>query len=299
MRRLVRQYDLDITGIHGTGPSGRIRVGDVIGMLGGRADGATAIAPTPRAARRSVRRRDARRGAQRARPTARGGRAQRQPRSRRRAAPPATTVYECDLSRVLSHRKQRRRNNVEVLLDELLPRRVRRGAEAPCRKSRPRRRRTRASACCSRPPTATCARRSSTPSTRRRLGAARVDRRPPALVRSGAARDRRRDRSSDASLLIHHYGLSGSLLATPTPLGAGHVASVGLGRVRRQIVVEGDRRRRSPARRRAVLRHADLPAGSTAAAPREPLPRPARPRARAVARLGDAYLRTAAIESAT
>ena len=39
VRRLVRQYDLDITGIHGTGPAGRIRVGDVIGMLGGR-DGA-------------------------------------------------------------------------------------------------------------------------------------------------------------------------------------------------------------------------------------------------------------------
>jgi len=32
VRRLVRQYDLDITGIHGTGPDGRIRVGDVIGI---------------------------------------------------------------------------------------------------------------------------------------------------------------------------------------------------------------------------------------------------------------------------
>jgi len=44
VRRLVRHYDLDITGIHGTGPSGRIRVGDVIGMLGSRADGTP---PTP------------------------------------------------------------------------------------------------------------------------------------------------------------------------------------------------------------------------------------------------------------
>jgi len=42
----------------------------------------------------------------------------------------------------------------------------------------------------------------------------------------------------DANLLIHHYGLSGSLLTTPTPLGTGHVASVGIGRVRRQIVVK-------------------------------------------------------------
>ena len=36
---------------------------------------------------------------------------------------------------------------------------------------------------------------------------------------------------------MHHYGESGSLLATPTPIGAGHAASVGIGRVRREIVV--------------------------------------------------------------
>ncbi len=40
-----------------------------------------------------------------------------------------------------------------------------------------------------------------------------------------------------ADLLVHHYGESGSLLATPTPIGAGHTASVGIGRVRREIVV--------------------------------------------------------------
>jgi pyruvate/2-oxoglutarate dehydrogenase complex dihydrolipoamide acyltransferase (E2) component len=38
VRRLVRQYELDITGIHGTGPSGRIRVGDLMGLLGGRTE---------------------------------------------------------------------------------------------------------------------------------------------------------------------------------------------------------------------------------------------------------------------
>src|SRR5512145_1279539 len=46
VRRLVRQFDLDITGIHGTGPSGRIRVGDVMGMLGGRKDSGHRDAPT-------------------------------------------------------------------------------------------------------------------------------------------------------------------------------------------------------------------------------------------------------------
>src|SRR5690349_14795168 len=51
VRRLVRQYDLDITGIHGTGPDGRIRVSDVIGILGPRAEqavrGVTAPRPAP------------------------------------------------------------------------------------------------------------------------------------------------------------------------------------------------------------------------------------------------------------
>ena len=45
VRRLVRQFDLDITGIHGTGPSGRIRVGDVMGLLGGRTDTGNRDAP--------------------------------------------------------------------------------------------------------------------------------------------------------------------------------------------------------------------------------------------------------------
>ena len=45
MRRLVRQFDLDITGIHGTGPAGRIRVGDVMGLLAGRTDSGNRDAP--------------------------------------------------------------------------------------------------------------------------------------------------------------------------------------------------------------------------------------------------------------
>ncbi len=45
VRRLVRQFDLDITGIHGTGPAGRIRVGDVMGLLAGRTDSGNRDAP--------------------------------------------------------------------------------------------------------------------------------------------------------------------------------------------------------------------------------------------------------------
>src|SRR5262245_40070585 len=50
VRRLVRQFDLDITGVHGTGPSGRIRVGDVMGLLGGRTDTGKRDAPARAAA---------------------------------------------------------------------------------------------------------------------------------------------------------------------------------------------------------------------------------------------------------
>src|SRR3970040_1568321 len=36
VRRLVRQYELDVTGIHGSGPHGRIRIADVMALIGGR-----------------------------------------------------------------------------------------------------------------------------------------------------------------------------------------------------------------------------------------------------------------------
>jgi hypothetical protein len=40
-----------------------------------------------------------------------------------------------------------------------------------------------------------------------------------------------------ANLLVHHYGESGSVLAMPTPIHADHTASVGIGAVRREVVV--------------------------------------------------------------
>ena len=40
-----------------------------------------------------------------------------------------------------------------------------------------------------------------------------------------------------ANLLVHHYGESGCVLAAPTPIGDDHAASVGIGRVRREVVV--------------------------------------------------------------
>jgi 2-oxoglutarate dehydrogenase E2 component (dihydrolipoamide succinyltransferase) len=93
VRRLVKHYDLDITGIHGTGPAGRIRVGDVMPLLGGRESIAV-------------------RDDERAEPDE-----ERVPRSaspREVPAPSAspapqplrTVVFECDMSRVLARQKR-------------------------------------------------------------------------------------------------------------------------------------------------------------------------------------------------
>lgn len=253
VRRLVRQYDLDITGIHGTGPAGKIRVGDVIGLLGGRADPAARGEDPVRTT--AVTGDDA--GGERAASSPPGGVDDNEQRTEMRAsshaarfvadsahaAPPTTTVFECDLSRVLSHRKRGRRNDSELLLTSYFLAALdtalhgvpeiaadggaRAGAPVPGNDG------VRAAA---------------------RLGvllsAADGGARRTLVVATESDLDERLrtiDRQlrvsgdgdlSAAELLIHHYGLSGSLLATPTEIGAGHAASVGIGRVRREIVVK-------------------------------------------------------------
>jgi 2-oxoglutarate dehydrogenase E2 component (dihydrolipoamide succinyltransferase) len=240
VRRLVRQYDLDITGIHGTGPDGRIRVGDVVGMLGSRAEHAV-HGVTPR--------RSAPIEADDAHDTDNTDDTDDTddtdesspepsaivPAPATTSAPIITTVFECDLARVLTHRKRLRAENVELLLtsyflaafvDAL-------GAVPELAPGQP----TRIGV---------------------ELTTADGDARPLILDAGGAVAEPLTERVrtidialrssvgadlSAAHLLVHHYGASGSLLATPTPLGTGHVASLGVGRVRREIVlrnVDGD-----------------------------------------------------------
>ena len=227
VRRLVRQYDLDVTGIHGSGPSGRIRVGDMMGLLAGRGgseqDRENSAAP------------EAAPGEALDEPTPTPYRAQTTDSAPAAGRAPAgavqmTTVFECDLSRVLSHRKQRRQENAEALLTsyyvvacgealKLVP-------EAAPTHDGPR-----------------LGVLLDSPDGIQRTalvdGAderARIDRRSPANRGSRAHADAPADLGS-ATLLIHQHGASGSLIATPTPIGHGHAASLGLGRVRREIVV--------------------------------------------------------------
>lgn len=239
VRRLVRQYDLDITGIHGTGPAGKIRVGDVIGMLGGRTDAAERLPTSERSSEPARSTAPAHDGGQRqaagidvdeAENRSRVGGAQ--PAGEAAEPPyvtPTTTVFECDLGRVLSHRKRERRGEVEPALTSYVV--------AACADA------LRAVPEVAAPPHAGAP----------RLGvlvAAAAGRLYRSLVVAPDAgygglplidaqlRSAGDDDIASAQLWIHHYGGSGSLLATPTELGPAHTASVGIGRVRREIVVK-------------------------------------------------------------
>jgi pyruvate/2-oxoglutarate dehydrogenase complex dihydrolipoamide acyltransferase (E2) component len=228
VRRLVRQYDLDITGIHGTGPSGRIRVGDVMGMLGARTDASARLEGAARSVRpeRELADSDAL-----ADPKPRASTAV-TPAS---AAHPITTVFECDLSRVMSHRKQLRQSGTDVLLTsyylvgcaEALRTVPETGASDGDAAAWPRFGVLLAS-------------------TEDELRSTLVDASAAAdgslddrlLAFDRALRSSGQDDLGAAGLMVHHYGMSGSLLATPLPLAAGHAASVGIGRVRRAIVIK-------------------------------------------------------------
>jgi 2-oxoglutarate dehydrogenase E2 component (dihydrolipoamide succinyltransferase) len=230
VRRLVRQFDLDIRSIHGTGPEGRIRVGDVMGLLGGRTDSGRRDAPVRAAgpdddfeladddaARLGAATDDALPGAFAAGAAAHGG-------------IPTTTVFECDLSRVLSHRKKLRRDNVELLTTSYFL-----TVLAVALDSAP-------EITAGHPPrfglslsTADGALRSAVLDTAAVAWDTALDERVRAV--DAALRANLDTGLTAANVLVHHYGESGSLLATPTPIGAGHSASIGLGRVRREIVV--------------------------------------------------------------
>jgi pyruvate/2-oxoglutarate dehydrogenase complex dihydrolipoamide acyltransferase (E2) component len=237
VRRLVRQFDLDVTSIQGTGPSGRIRVGDVMGLLGGRKDSGNRDAP----ARAPSPGNDAEPSAEDAAVEATVSKAltavDAEPMPTKPpaadmatyAAAPTTTVFDCDLSRVLAHRRRLRRDGVELLTTSYFL-----TALAPALEKVP--------ALTGGEPVRFGV--SLTAADGRWRGS--VLEVPDTLAESPDERVRAIDIALRANLhtpiehsnlLVHHYGESGSVLATPTPIGAGHVASVGIGRLRREVVV--------------------------------------------------------------
>jgi pyruvate/2-oxoglutarate dehydrogenase complex dihydrolipoamide acyltransferase (E2) component len=221
VRRLVRQFDLDITGVHGTGPAGRIRVGDIMNLLDGRTDSGSrsaAFSGTFVAATND----DA------ASPEPEPGTGPVvAPATPASAATPTTTVFDCDLSPVLAHRKKLRQNDVDLTLTsyfvaalgdafgavpEVGPKVTSLGLRLTTTDGATR--------------TAFVDLANVAGTHEERVRAA------DAAIKRGLDAD-----LANAPLLVHHYGESGSLLATPTPFGVDHAASIGIGRVRREIVL--------------------------------------------------------------
>ncbi len=240
VRRLVRQYDLDITGIHGTGPAGKIRVGDVIGMLGARTDAAGARADGPTRGGAAAGEPDAGRGAAAIGDFRKGGEEHGPSHSAAAGMQnardsdgvrgvPTTTVFECDLSRVLSHRKRERRNETELALTSYFLAACADALRAVPEIAVPQH---------GGAPRLGVLLASGDGGTRRTLVVAAAELDDGLRMIDGQLRGSADDDLAGAQLLVHHYGPSGSLLATPTEIGTDHAASVGIGRVRREIVVK-------------------------------------------------------------
>jgi pyruvate/2-oxoglutarate dehydrogenase complex dihydrolipoamide acyltransferase (E2) component len=223
VRRLVRQFDLDITAIHGTGPAGRIRVGDVMALLGGRTDSGQRDAPARPIASENPADDDDRAEPESA-PAAPPG------TPRVQAALPTSTVFDCDLSRVLSHRKRLRQGDVELLTTSYVLTALAAALDATPEITAGHAARFGVSLT-----TTEGEERSTFLDTAAVSWDAALDERVRAV--DAALRANLDADAAAANLLVHHYGESGSLLATPTPIGVGHAASVGIGRVRREIVV--------------------------------------------------------------
>ena len=238
VRRLVRQFDLDVTGIHGTGPSGRLRVGDVMSLLAGRKDSGNRDAP----ARSPSPDNDAESPADDAafepaaaqpqpavepEPTSTKAPTAAEPAAY--AATPTTTVFDCDLTRVLAHRRRLRRDNIELLTTSYFMTALAAALEIAPELTAGEPVRFGVSL------TASDGRlRSSVLEVPDTLAGTLEDRVRAIDI---AMRANLHTPLEHSNLLVHHYGESGSVLATPTPIGAGHVASVGIGHLRREVVV--------------------------------------------------------------
>lgn len=263
VRRLVRQFDIDVKSLRGSGPEGRLRASDVMAAVGVRApgeasdSGTAADAADDRASEAAASIEDLPgRSARAAGPglpmAGDGPAAGRAENAAARAAgvegptPPGeqataaetnviaatmTTVFECDLSRVLAEQKAAGERRVSLpsycavavarALDRLGPT----GTAEPAL----------VIVVYGDGGTARIVLTDPSRSTLEEIEAAVAAARPDAAGAGPVA-------ASSApgprpTLSIHHHGLTGSVLATPTPIAPGEAASIGVGRVRRVVGV--------------------------------------------------------------
>ena len=219
VRRLVKQYDLDVSTIPGSGPAGRIRVADVMAMLGG-----SATTPT--------------RGA-----TDEGGAAaytsESEPEDSLDASlssvqtvrffarhHPATTLFECDLTNVLAHQNRMRESGLRptptAYYAFALLRALTESGDDRETQGRgdlgvviPR----------SDGGTATALLEKPLELSFEALNAQLLDPQTDEMA-------------EEATWLIHHHGLGGSIAAMPTPLGERQQLSLGIGKPRRVVAIK-------------------------------------------------------------
>lgn len=223
VRRLVRQYGLDVTAIRGTGPEGRIRVGDVMAAIGGEpalrgvASPAGATAPAGDASPKR---------ADETRPV------------------PMTCVFECDLGRVLAHRKAGRSRGEGYALTSYF---VRACAEALPLLGGPDATRTIGVVVTGRNGSVvatTLTDAAGRPFDSLNAAIARLESSAPDDSRDAAAADsgsaepaRSPEDGSAPAVVVHQHSASGSLLTLPIPLEPGQLATLGVGKVRRLVAV--------------------------------------------------------------
>jgi len=220
VRRLVKQYGLDVTAIRGSGPAGRIRVGDVVAALGGRANVQDEREPDDDE------------------PPAGTEDARAAPGSAIRAdlavpfALPSTTVFECDLGAVAAHRRASRERGVEISVLSYLLFACTRALDATPEANGPTAAVHLGVVTSIEGETRTVLIRNAREIALEGFqGELRAAQNAP---RGGVPPEGGR---GAATLRVQDYGAAGSVLALPLPLGENGTASLGLGRPRRQLVV--------------------------------------------------------------
>lgn len=217
VRRLIKQYGLDASVIQGSGPGGRIRVADVMAVLGGRAAAPNEATEdetgTHYAAEESS-----------GDPLEASLSSVQTVRSFARHHP-ATTLFECDLTNVFAHQKRVHDSGRPLpstayyafaLMRALVgcagldtPKRGDLGVVMPTDDGSAR------TVLLERPLELSF----------KALGARLRDGQPE-------------ETTDEATWLIHHHGLAGSLVAMPTPLGERQQFSLGVGKVRRIVAIK-------------------------------------------------------------
>ncbi|HEX7082218.1 MAG TPA: E3 binding domain-containing protein [Gammaproteobacteria bacterium] len=224
VRRLVKQYDLDVTGIRGTGPGGRLRVADVMGALSGRGEPLDAddspLQPVSDRGPASLQRPAADAGTETGSGRLDAPRAESRPEV---AAAPATTVFDCELAAALERRAQARERGADVPLLAWFAAAASRALRVvPELKAGER--------------IHVAAERAEN-GVRRTTTVADADTLPLHAI-ARALEMPEPERGGDEAMhafVVYDYGASGSLLAMPLPLRAGHAAALGVGAPRREL----------------------------------------------------------------